>query len=68
MTGIGNIYENSLSLFFSTRKLPDEPKFNRANLLPVGRVNDGDSTAAKSDINLLRRFIVTDVVSVIFKI
>jgi hypothetical protein len=43
-------------------------ELNRANLFSVGRVDNANPSTAKSDIDFFRRFIVTDIVSVILKI
>ena len=68
MTRIGNIDENSAALFLQLKSFGMCAEFNGADLFSVGRVNNGNASAAKSDIDFLRRFIVTNIVGVIFKI
>ena len=68
VTRIGNIDENPVTVFLQLKSFGMCTEFDRAELFPVGRINNGNASAAKSDINLLRRLIVTDIVSVIFKI
>src|SRR5205085_7483772 len=43
-------------------------KFGGADLLAVKRVYNGDSAIAKSNINLLSRFIVTNIVGIVVEI
>src|SRR4051812_13439759 len=66
-TRFGNIDENSTSLFLQLKSFGMCAEFNGTNLFSVGSVNNGNASAAKSDIDFLARFIITNIVSVIFE-
>ena len=67
VTRVGNIDENSASLFLQLKSFGMCAEFNGADLFSVGRINNGNASAAKSDIDFLARFIITNIVGVIFK-
>jgi hypothetical protein len=68
MTRIGNIDENSATVFLQLKSFGVCVEFDRADLFSIGRINSRNASTAKSDIDFFRRFIVTDIVGVIFKI
>src|SRR6185369_736888 len=68
MTRVWNIDENSATPFLQLKSFGMCAEFNGADLFSVGSINNGNASAAKSDIDFLARFIITDVVGVIFKI
>ena len=68
VTRVGNIDENSATVFLQLKSFGMCAEFDGADLFSVGRVNDGNASAAKSDIDLFGRFIVTNIVGIIFKI
>src|SRR5262245_46812420 len=68
VTRVRNIDENSAAVFFQLKSFGMRTELDRTDLFPVGRVNYGNTTAAKSDIEFFSDFIVTNVVGVIFKI
>src|SRR5262249_1916905 len=43
-------------------------EFNGADQFSVGGINNGDASAAKSDVDFFPRFIITDIIGIIFKI
>src|SRR3954447_13402827 len=67
MTPVGNIDENSASLFLQLKSFGMRAEFNGAELFPIGSINNGNTSAAKSDIDFFARFIITNIVGVIFK-
>ena len=68
VTRVGNIDENSAAVFFQLKSFGMRADLDGTDLFPVGRVNDSNATAAKSDIEFFSRFIVTNIVGVIFKV
>src|SRR5580704_8319125 len=68
MTRGWNINKNSVTLFLQLKSFGMCAEFNGADLFSVGSINNGNASAAKSDINPFGRFIVSDIVSVIFEI
>src|SRR6476469_6503286 len=66
-TRVGNIDENSASLFLQLKSFGMCAEFNGADLFSVGSINHCNASAAKSDIDFLARFIITNIVGVIFK-
>ena len=67
VTRVGNIDENSASLFLQLKSFGMCAEFNGADLFSVGCINDSDAAASESDIDLLARFIITNIIGVIFK-
>src|SRR5712672_815170 len=67
VTRVGNIDENSAPLFLQLKSFGMCAEFNGADLFSVGSINNGNASAAKSDIDFLPRFIITNIVGVIFK-
>src|SRR5882757_9841425 len=67
VTRVGNIDENSASLFLQLKSFGMCAEFNEADLFSIGCINNGNASAAKSDIDFLPRFIVSNIVGVIFK-
>ena len=67
MTRVGNIDENSASFFLQLKSFGMCAEFNEADLFPIGCINNGNASAAKSDIDFLPHFIITNIVGVIFK-
>src|SRR5580700_5889546 len=67
MTRVGNIDENSAALFLQLKSFGMCAEFNGADLFSVGSINNGNASAAKSDMDFLARFIITNIVGVIFK-
>src|SRR6266404_2895291 len=67
LTRVGNIDENSASLFLQLKSFGMCAEFNEADLFSIGCINNGNASAAKSDIDFLPRFIITNIVGVIFK-
>src|SRR6476620_1245556 len=67
VTRVGNIDENSATLFLQLKSFRMCAEFNGADLFPIGGINNGNASAPKSDIDFLTRFIITNIVGVIFK-
>src|SRR4029077_20392511 len=67
MTRVGNIDKNSATLFLQLKSFGMCAEFNGADLFSVGSINNGNASAAKSDIDFLASFIITNIVGVIFK-
>src|SRR6476660_5879704 len=67
MTRVGNIDENSASLFLQLKSFGMRAEFYGADLFSVGSTNNGNASVAKSDIEFLARFIITNIVGFIFK-
>src|SRR5438477_6495932 len=67
MTRVGNIDENSATLFLQLKSFGMCAEFNEPDLFPIGCINNGNASPAKSDIDFLARFIITNIVGVIFK-
>src|SRR5437763_12399737 len=68
VTRVGNIDENSASVFLQLKSFRMGVEFYGPYLFPVRRVNNGDASTTKPDIDLFLHFIVPDIVGVIFKI
>src|SRR5262249_16377793 len=68
VTRVGNIDEDSAPIFLQLKSLGMCAELYGTDLLPVGRVNHSNATAAKSDIEPFFCFIVTNVVGVILKV
>ena len=67
MTGIGNIDENSATVFLQLKSFGMCVEFDRADLFSIGRINNRNASTAKSEIDFFRHFIVTDIVGIIFE-
>src|SRR4029078_12788155 len=67
MARVGNINENSASLFLQLKTFGMRAEFNVADLFSVGSINNGNASVAKSYIDFLARFIIKNIVGVIFK-
>src|SRR6476646_6995573 len=65
-TRVGNIDENSASLFLQLKSFGMSAEFNGTDLFSVGSVDNGNASATKSHIDFLARFIITNIVGVIF--
>src|SRR5438552_2600458 len=68
MAGIGNIYKNSFAVLFQLEGFRMSRKFDRTNLFAIWSVDDRNAAAAKSDINLFRGVIISNIVCIIFEV
>ena len=68
VTRVGNIDENSASLFLQLKSFGMCAEFNGTDLLSVRRVNDSDTAASESDVDLLGGTVVASVIGIIFKV
>src|SRR5947207_5390919 len=66
--GVWDIDENSLAVFFQFKGFGMSREFDRADLLAIRRVDDGDSAAAKPDINFFCGTVVSNVVGIILEV
>ena len=68
VTRVGNIDENSVTLFLQLKSFGMRRQFDRPDLFSVGCVNNSNTSTAKSHVDFFPRFIITDIVGIIFKI
>jgi hypothetical protein len=61
VTRVGNIDENSASLFLQLKSFGMCAEFSKADQFSVGSINNGNASATKSDIEFLARFIITNI-------
>ena len=68
MTGVWNIHKNSVSVFFQFKRFRVSGKFNRTDVLAVGRIDDAEPSLVKTDINLFGGAVIAHIVGIIFQI